>query len=176
LLLGEKHWTGMEQAPQEQVPKKYVFVYLLGRNVGQRQRIKEICESEGLQSVVIPSANGAEDDVDSGFGSVQLDACGPQEWIWLIHHAEYVLTDSFHGLVFATIFKKKFLVVKRYSAMEINNRLEDYLDTIGESDKLTDLMDIEDINALSWDYEKIYQRLNPLIAGSKEFLRKALDC
>jgi len=31
------------------------------------------------------------------------------EWLWLIDHSSYVLTNSFHGTVFSIIFNKKFL-------------------------------------------------------------------
>ncbi len=47
-------------------------------------------------------------------------ANGPAEFIYLIHHAERVYTDSFHACVFSIIFCVPFLVYKRkgeYSSM-----------------------------------------------------------
>ena len=39
------------------------------------------------------------------------DDIGPEELLWLIDHAAYVLTSSFHGTVFSLLFHKKFLTV-----------------------------------------------------------------
>jgi exopolysaccharide biosynthesis predicted pyruvyltransferase EpsI len=32
----------------------------------------------------------------------------PAEWLYLVHHARLVVTDSFHGTVFSIIFNKEF--------------------------------------------------------------------
>ncbi|MFR2732703.1 polysaccharide pyruvyl transferase family protein [Hoylesella buccalis] len=31
---------------------------------------------------------------------------GPCEFIWLFQHAKFVITTSFHGMAFATLFEK----------------------------------------------------------------------
>ena len=48
----------------------------------------------------------------------------------LIHHAEYVFTDSFHAVVFSTIYNKKFFAFdrdERNSTYSINARINDFL-------------------------------------------------
>ena len=40
-----------------------------------------------------------------------IDDASPEEFLWLVHHADYVLTSSFHGTVFSLLFHKRFLVV-----------------------------------------------------------------
>lgn len=37
------------------------------------------------------------------------------DWLWYIDNSEYVLTDSFHCVVFCILFHKKFIVVKNHS-------------------------------------------------------------
>ena len=55
----------------------------------------------------------------------------PEEFVWIIHHAEYVFTDSFHACVFSLLFKKHFLVFERVGK-----------GTEGMFDRITDLMDV----------------------------------
>lgn len=38
---------------------------------------------------------------------------GPAEFLYLIHHAELILTNSFHASVFAILFHKRFITFKR---------------------------------------------------------------
>jgi len=40
----------------------------------------------------------------------------PNEFVWLIHHAGVVCTDSFHGTVFALQFEKEITVFERKQA------------------------------------------------------------
>ena len=51
---------------------------------------------------------------------------GPEDVVALIHHAEYVFTDSFHAVVFSTIYNKKFFAFdrdERNSTYSINARI-----------------------------------------------------
>ena len=36
---------------------------------------------------------------------------GPLEWLYRIMNSEFIITDSFHGLAFSIIFKKKFIIL-----------------------------------------------------------------
>ena len=112
LLLSKKEWENIEQ--KINIKEKYIFVYLLGKNKEQREKIKELAKELNLIIVDISHANGEFNKVDEGFSNYSIDNCSPEEWIWLIHNAEYIITDSFHGVVFSTIFNKKFFVLKRY--------------------------------------------------------------
>ena len=67
-----------------------------------------------------------------------------------------------------------FFVVKRDGERDLNIRMTDYLDTIGEQDKLIDIEDISLLNTFKWDYERIGKRLEPFIKASKEYIKEAL--
>lgn len=53
-----------------------------------------------------------------------IDPLGPQEFLWLMHHAEFVVTSTYHGLVFATIYQKQFVC---FTPMHGENRIIHYL-------------------------------------------------
>ena len=99
------------------------------------------------------------------------------DWLNKIKNADYVITDSFHGMVFCIIFKKKFLV--------INN-------TLGGSDRFTSLLGRLDLThkLCEWndditylvrnirteiDYDNVYRSLCDFRTLSLEFLRDSLQ-
>ena len=170
LLLSKKEWENIEQ--KINIKEKYIFVYLLGKNKEQREKIKELAKELNLIIVDIPHANGEFNKVDEGFSNYSIDNCSPEEWIWLIHNAEYIITDSFHGVVFSTIFNKKFFVLKRYYTENINNRMLDYLNTIDECDKMIDITNFKSINDFEWNYTKIDSKLEEFVTNSKQYLKR----
>ena len=135
LLLTKQKWMSVEKNPNL-TSKKFIFVYLLGKSKRQREFIIKFAEERNLIIINIPNANGIIDSSDEKFGNIQFDNCSPENWIWLIHHAEYIFTDSFHGVIFSSIFEKKFFALKREAKVDINNRINDYLKRINQEDKL----------------------------------------
>lgn len=180
LLLAIDKWERLERRPIFQATKKmmdfldsgaYLFAYILGDDEQQRKDITRICKENGLLLITIPFICGKWIKADETFGDIRLKDCSPGEWIWLIHHAEFIITDSFHGIVFSTIFSKKFLAVKRYYNIDINVRQKDYLDTIHQEDKMVNLAKVKDLGRFQWDYEKI----NRLLTEKKEFSKNYIN-
>src|SRR5699024_12421620 len=50
---------------------------------------------------------------------------GPAEFLGYIHHADYVVTNSFHAMAFSIIYQKKFLAFEHSTR---NARLENVLE------------------------------------------------
>ena len=173
LLLSADEWSSVAE-PVQEINEKYIFVYLLGKDVSQREAINNLAKKYNLKIATIPHANNVYDSVDDNFGDYKLMDASPENWLWLIKNAEYVITDSFHGTVFSTIFSKNFLVTKRHYEQDINMRMTDYLDTIGEQDKFVDILSVDSLDDFVWDYEKIYKITDEFIEKSKEYLEKAL--
>ena len=169
LLLSANKWTLLERIPKEMtISRPYCFVYFLGADAEQKRMIKQACN--GLPVVYIPYAAGKKQTDEFPFGDTPVFDCGPEEWLWLIHHAEYIITDSFHGIVFSTIFEKKFLAIKRNYIRDINVRIEDYLSMIGQGDKIMCSDKAIDLGSMTWDYEEIGKGLDKLKAFSEAFL------
>lgn len=173
LLLSANDWTKIEK--EVEVKEKYIFTYLLGKNKELRKEIKELSKKLNLKIVNIPHSDGIVSDVDENFADYNIDDCSPEQWIWLIHNAEYIITDSFHGCVFSTIFSKKFLVTNRDYTININNRMIDYLKQIDEIDKFVEISKISEIEKFNWDYKKINNKISLLINKSRTYLNKVLN-
>lgn len=135
--------------------------------------IEKICHEKNLQIVSIPFASGRKNKLDRAFGDICLWDASPQNWIWLMHHAEYVITDSFHGIVFSTIFRRKFVPVQRNDG-HLMNRLTDYLNTIQyEAEPLVSnnpgLLEYG-----NWDFDTFDYNLDKKRKESIDFLKEAL--
>lgn len=174
LLLTKQEWEPLEFRPEQiEEGQEYVFVYLLGKDARQRQAIASWASECGLKLVTVPYASGNVGDVDESFAEGIMD-CSIENWIWLIHHAQYIVTDSFHGTVFSTIFQKNFVVLKRVLEIDINNRLQDYLREIGQEDKSISADSFDIVTSLNWDYEQINKKIAIRRQDSISFLKKAL--
>ena len=56
-----------------------------------------------------------------------IKSVGPREFLSLIQHADYVITDSFHCTAFSIIFKKKFYSIPfRFTESRVTNMLSDF--------------------------------------------------
>ncbi|HHT25367.1 MAG TPA: polysaccharide pyruvyl transferase family protein [Clostridiaceae bacterium] len=103
LLLPQDEWVRIEKQPTLYVKEKYLLLYMLGDVSAEYQsEISKISQKYNLQIIDI---NEKRD----------IDAYGisPNEFIWLIHHADTVCTDSFHACVFSILFEKKLRIFKR---------------------------------------------------------------
>lgn len=172
LLLTKQEWDRLEEKPEEIADgEKYVFTYLLGGSARQREEITIFANNLGTKIVTIPYANGYFIEADETFGDIRLQDGSVGNWLWLIHHAEYVITDSFHGTVFSTIYQKRFVVLPRESTVNINNRMQDYLREVGQSDKVLLGDGLSDVENLVWDYTQIGEAIEIRRRRSIEFLK-----
>lgn len=119
LLLRKEEWEDVEEKPKFNVPEQYLLQYMLGSVSNDfHEEIQEISKRRNLSIININDKNNGE-----RYG------ISPAEFIWLIHHADTVCTDSFHGTVFSIIFERNLQVFERISPALGNmfGRLRDLL-------------------------------------------------
>lgn len=174
LLLEKEEWFSLEKPVKELEKKQFIFSYLLNKTKSDRENITRIGKAMNLPIVTIPYASGQLNDADAKFGDYKLINCSLQEWIWLIHKAEYVITDSFHGAAFSANFQKRFLVTKRKETFEMNNRMIDFLQLINQLNKYVNLDSINNLMGYNWDYKSITTILEAKKADSKMFIQHEL--
>ncbi|HIZ04999.1 MAG TPA: polysaccharide pyruvyl transferase family protein [Candidatus Phocaeicola gallistercoris] len=98
-----------------------------------------------------------------------------QYWLSGIRDAEYVVVDSFHGMVFSIIFKKNFLVLaNKHRGL---TRFESLLMMLGLKDRLVYDIDNIDYNIINQniDYAKVDKLLEQQRNLSINFLRTNID-
>lgn len=119
LLHDAKQWD--EIADKKVVKGKYIFCYFLGKDKQHRKAAKEFAKKTGLKIVTLPFLNGVIKE-DIFFGKRRLYDISPGDFVSLIKNAEYVLTDSFHAVVFSNIYKVKYFVFNR-TCIDMSERI-----------------------------------------------------
>lgn len=124
LMLSKEEWMKIEKKPMYLKKPKYILTYFLGTlSIDRRELINKLADLEGLAIIEVPSFK-------------RRTQIGPSEFIYLIHHAELILTDSYHALIFSYIFEKNVRVLTR-----------EQLGTIGMNSRMESLKKILDLNA-----------------------------
>lgn len=66
------------------------------------QKLKELHEKTGYKIVSI------QNSLRPIYANKRVMDIGPKQFLWLMDHAEAVVTSSFHGTAFSVIFNKRF--------------------------------------------------------------------
>ena len=138
-LLKKNEWQKIEKMPNRE---NYILVYMTEYNEELVHYVKVLSQKKDLW--IIQVQGGAEITAPN----VIIDrVASPAGFLGYIHKADYIVTNSFHGVAFSIIYQKKFMVFRHSSVGErINNILEvfDLQDRVyrkGEDIKIED--DIE---------------------------------
>lgn len=104
----------------------------------------------------------------------ECDRCfeqdGPLTFLNLVHHAQFVVSNSFHATAFSLIFRKQFVVFNRQE--HINTRMRDLLYGLGLRDCL---MDSAGRDCPRIDYPQILERLDEKVSVSKAYIENVLS-
>lgn len=108
LLVSREEWASMAQKPRRQVPEHYILVYYLEKDVQNDPVIQKISREKNLPVVdIMPNYCKTQ------YPHVVDDTAGPAEFLHYVKNADYVITNSFHMVVFSLIFGKKFVALRR---------------------------------------------------------------
>lgn len=137
LLLKSDEWDRYVPS-KKQIEKKYILTYFLSAQKEFRKKVMDLKQETNFQVVTVPHvARYVQADID--YSDILANGCAPGEWIELIRDAEYICTDSYHGMIFSIIYKKQFIVMKRFrdgSNMSANTRIYEVLDKLGLKNRL----------------------------------------
>lgn len=95
---------------------------------------------------------------------------GPLEFLSLISHSSFVISNSFHATAFSIIFNKEFCVVNREE--EINNRMESLLTDLHLIKRLVTGFHLELLNNINHDDVQLL--LHKYVDNSKKYLDNSL--
>lgn len=174
MMLSAEEWRKIEKKPQYIEGKKYIVTYFLG---GRSHKISSYIDdvAKMYQANIINLE--IEFLRDDRINSRKMFETSPDEFVWLIDHAECVLTDSFHATVFSILFQKPFCTFER-PIVEEGNRMGSRIETLlGKFGLLEQYDTIENPKQIPAIYElhhieSVLQREREL---SMKYLRKAFD-
>ena len=136
LLLEAKDYAPLAAKSKIELSEKYILVYVLDYMYNPYPHIFNIIRKvkATLGYRVIYIGKNYIDESDGSDVFVGNDA-GPLEFLYLVEHASFVITTSFHGTAFATIFCKPLLAIVSH---EITNddRIQTLLHTLGQESSI----------------------------------------
>ena len=172
LLFNAKGWAQM--LPERKIIEEpYVFCYFLGTNEEHRDAANEFKRMTGLKLVTCPYLDNFVEK-DQQFGDIQIFDMDAADFVNLIRHAEYILTDSFHGSVFSILHHKKFMSFFGFlaGANSRNSRIDSLCTLLNLSDRRYNGNVMNVVNDIQ--YSDVEKKLENLRASSIEYLQKAL--
>ena len=107
--------------------------------------------------------------------NMQIRSYGPCEFLWLIDHAEYVITNSFHGTVLSLLMNKR-IISYRHSTR--NSRIESILGLLNLNE--IQINDLEDLKEIDWKRiarkeKMIDELLKEERRSAEDYLRSVLE-
>lgn len=173
MLITSEEWTQI--IPDKSIfNEPYIFCYFLGTNENHRKIALELKNKTNLKIITVPFLDNFI-DTDIIFGDIQLYDIDSADFINLIRHAEYILTDSFHGTVFSILYNKPFMIFNRFGndKNSRNSRIDTICSTLNLNERRYDGSVIKIENPI--DYKNVNNRLRILRESSINFLQKALE-
>ncbi len=166
LLLDKKEWGKLINKP---VTKgKYILIYQRAYSETLIKFAERLSKITGYKIVTI---NG---NPRQPIKAKYVLNAGPIEWLSLIMNAEFVVTNSFHGVAFSINFEKKFYVELLDSKFGVNSRLENIIEKFGLEER-----QIKEGNDINIDDEINYININNKLSLEREksikYLKDALD-
>jgi Polysaccharide pyruvyl transferase. len=161
MLLSKSQWERIEVEPKWYHGEKFILKYFLG-TVSQEANVMmhEEAEKSGLRIINVYDPKQGKEFIHD-----------PAEFIWLIHHAVKIYTDSFHGSIFSLIFSKSFIVYERLGR-EINtgSRIETLLSKFDLYNKMNSYITVS-----GYDTNRVAQIIEQDRCISKQYLLKTLN-
>jgi len=176
-LLSEKEWKdfGNRANIEFDIPEHYIFCYFIGnRYKDYIDMVENIKEKTNINNIITIDCSNST--IKYGNGILYKDG-GPYEFIFLLSHADFVCTDSFHATVFSIKFKKEFAHIFKTnedydSEISQNARIKDLLNRYHLQEKIYNKDSDKWLSTINWEYTEII--MNKEIEESMQYLKNSI--
>lgn len=164
-LLSKEEWEAV--AVNKQKKEKYILFYNLLNKPESVRFAEKLSKETGL-----PIKELNKKMSFNHIGKRYISGASLEEFLRLVHDAEYVVSNSFHGIAFSLIFQKQFYAV---GMGEKANRVLSLLENVGVTERyVTDGISPHAIER-PVEYKRIESKMETIIKCSKDFLTKAIE-
>lgn len=162
LLLTANDYSNIIQEPSIKEP--YLLLYSRRKDDRMQVFAENYAKEKGLRIVEI-SLNAQ----NSSRHIMRYDA-GVEEFLGLVKNATVIVTNSFHGMIFAVQFRKPFYV---FSRKLCDTKIEEVLNLFGLQDRL--IRQEEKAEPKEIDYDLVHRNIETARADSKKILKTILN-
>lgn len=160
-------------------PEKYIATYILGPSDLKGRLLIHISEKLEMPLINSPNPNVPVQRFVDRTGLPALPHPSVEDWLFYIKNADFYVGDSFHGLCFALIFEKPFVILLDRNISGLC-RFTNLLKTVGLENRLiftddSDLGRVERLLTQTIDYEWVRGILKERSEESYNWLKNAIS-
>ena len=159
LLLNKEEWVSHFGVLSEKKP--YILVYALNKDSLLKRVVEAVSAGLGLDVIALD-----QDPFLNYKSAKHIKDAGPVDFLSYFYNAEFIITNSFHGLCFSIIMEKNFLVTNPLGSA---NRIENLLSSLNLSERrvVDDSSNAEIDGSLSSDIN--YVSVTPKVEQARKF-------
>lgn len=157
-FLKKADWQKVEEQPSK---TGYIFVYITEINQELSEYVRKLSQEKRLPVIEVSAGR-----LVTGAGFTADYSVGPSEFLGYIHHADYVVSNSFHAVAFSIIYQKKFIA---FAHSNRGARLRNILQIHGLGDRLCQTGGDADIEK-AIDWVEVERNTEEHVRKSGEFL------
>ncbi|WP_029071011.1 polysaccharide pyruvyl transferase family protein [Kandleria vitulina] len=174
LLLTKDDWIDKLYL-QKNTDDKYVLVYMFQGSKSISKEIKTFAKKNNLKIRYIPmTIDERYNEVKNGFSG----SYGPKEFLELFLNASFVVTNSYHGLIFSINFNIPFVLYHRETDnkwKDHENRMNGILDMFNLNERYLYYNNHIKNNFINLNYDSINDKLHSLTNESLKYLKNSLN-
>lgn len=153
-----EEWRELESPYEIRVP--YILLFTIYWDPCLNEKVRALHKRTGLPVIVLSA------HLNKCFGNSRIYDAGPAEFLWLIDHAAFVVTSSFHAAAFSLIFQKRVAAVCNPASP---SRLQNLFDKLEAP--MVGIDSLDDRNVI-FDEQKIQNRILEEKQAAMDYLRK----
>lgn len=166
LLLTKEEWTSILSKKSRNKEKKYVLIYTIHYSDFLVNQAKAYAKNNGFEIVYVGTLKPIK---DIRF----IPATKIENFLDLFLNAQAIFTNSFHGVVFSTIFHKKMQIELPYKDGR-NSRIENLATLCNIKSQITSDQELDTIdNHIDWEF--VDSQIKNERKKSLEYLNEIID-
>lgn len=172
LLLGKDSWEAVSgELPEKLRGRKFVLYYALEgvkKTKAVMSKLRRFTEERGCELVMITPLSYAA----GGKRVHSMIEAGPKEFLALVQNAELVLTNSYHGTLFALNLGTDFYTLREPASKD--NRVISILSLLGLNNRIITSLDEVPSGFQKIDFAVAWEKKNVYREKSIKYLQKAI--
>lgn len=166
LLFDKEQWGN--NLHLKEYKEKYILMYVIDGRYNEVLRVaSEIMkENNELKLYLVSFSEFRNNKIDK-----QYVCASPKKFVELIYNAEFIVTNSFHGTIFAINFEKQFIAIKKE---RYNSRLQGLLEDLCLEDRFIKFDANIEFPLENIDYVRVRKQLEFERKKSRDFIKESI--
>lgn len=172
LLLDAEDYMKLMRFASEEITSETIVTYFLNRSNISSGVVEALEDGRPVKNMV---SGGDYSDLYRGQG-LHRTGVKMADWLRLIHDCKCLATDSYHGMIFAIVFRKPFILIRHSKeSLTVSYKLDSLLKLLGIENRFADSKaDFERLLATEMDWVTIERNLAKWREKSENYLAKVL--